>query len=110
MEWIAPCGCRLEIRREDGEPIYFHSRCEAHQDSSVTVDDVSGEVRAMSLCQKALSEYLNVDAGQVRAEIVGDDRHARAIGPDGEIVEFKKVTLAQYLEQHEGAVTRVRRA
>lgn len=107
MEWIpTQCGCRLTLDGETGEPISFITRCEVHQ--TAEPGDIAAENRAMSLCQIALAEYFDVDPGEVMPQIVGDDRHARAqVG--NMVVEFQKVTLAQYLEQHAEAVKRVRR-
>lgn len=110
MEWMAHCGCRLEIRPEDGEPIAFNFRCPIHQ--TATPEVVSGENRAMSLARKAVSEALDLPIEEVPpAELQGDDRHAHC-EYQGAVIDIasKGMSLAEYLRQHPDVRTFVKRA
>jgi hypothetical protein len=103
MEWMAHCGCRLEIRPEDGEPIAFNQRCERHQ--TAKPEDVSGENRAMSLARKALEDS-GVDPETITTEVDPATGNGLAHGPNGETAEAPKVTLQGYLDAHPQAAER----
>lgn len=108
MEWIAHCQCRLTMDDTTGEPVDFLRRCELHPNA--TPEDIAAESRALSLVKKAISEATGVEMHEVEATIIGRNRRARGEGPGGVSVEFKKVSLAEYREQHAEAVKRVRKA
>ena len=94
MEWTAHCGCVMEVRASDGEPTGFVRRCSAHE--IAPVEDVAGENRALSVARMALKE-MGVREEDIRVEIVGAERIARATGPHGEVVEKSRHSLAEYL-------------
>jgi hypothetical protein len=108
MEWTAHCGCVLAIREPDGEPTELLRPCAYHAGAGASHEDVAGENRAMSLARKAL-EDTGVARDDIITEVVGDDRHGRAHGPNGEIAEVPKLSLDDYLAQHEGAASYARK-
>jgi hypothetical protein len=107
-EWHAHCGCWLTVG-QDGEPVDFLKRCEAHLDAAPA--DIAAENRAMSVVRMAVSSIAKIDIGDTWATIDPKTRHATCVSPDGQwSATMAPVSLPEYLAKHAIAETLATRA